>query len=324
MINRKLLIFLIAGIIIVSAGAVATVFYMKQRKNNSNTSQVENNTADDQSSSTSFGKIDPTKIPLGDGKVSTSPQKGYTYACSTNFRQGGARHAGDWLNETNGTWDSTSKVTVRGSVLWPDAQSTISVSDQERLLSTNALPKDQPTGEFPIARNDPAYEFDTNPNGITAQNLRYSIPLEPIAATSPGCTSLGPIGVMLDGVVLFNSLDDAGLDAVAHETQDTCNGHPNGKEMYHYHNMSECTVTETKDTSKLVGYALDGFGIYIERDKDGNFPTNSDLDVCHGRESEVQWNGKNQTIYHYVATVEYPYAIGCYHGTPVTTVLTGR
>ena len=63
--------------------------------------------------------------------------------------------------------------------------------------------------------------------------------------------------------------------------------------------------------------ALDGYGIYVERDKRGNLPTNADLDRCHGRTSKVEWNGTKQKVYHYSATLESPYTVGCYRGTPV-------
>jgi len=33
--------------------------------------------------------------------------------------------------------------------------------------------------------------------------------------------------------------------------------------------------------------------------------------------SKVMWNGKETRIYHYDATLEYPYTVGCYHGTPI-------
>ncbi|MFD7613153.1 hypothetical protein [Streptomyces sp. NPDC059828] len=29
------------------------------------------------------------------------------------------------------------------------------------------------------------------------------------------------------------------------------------------------------------------------------------------------WNGRERTIYHYSATLEFPYTVGCYRGTPV-------
>ncbi len=122
---------------------------------------------------------------------------------------------------------------------------------------------------------------------------------------------------MSDGVLLFDALDDAGRDAVAHEVQDACNGHPNGQRMYHYHDVPSCLLAAATGPSTLVGYALDGYGIYVERDASGNLPTDADLDACHGRTSPVMWDGALTTIYHYDATLEYPYTVGCYHGTPV-------
>lgn len=65
--------------------------------------------------------------------------------------------------------------------------------------------------------------------------------------------------------------------------------------------------------------ALDGYGLYVDRDADGNLLTNDDLDECHGRSSAVMWDGKATTMYHYVVTREYPYTLGCYHGMPVAT-----
>ena len=68
--------------------------------------------------------------------------------------------------------------------------------------------------------------------------------------------------------------------------------------------------------SPLVGYALDGFGIYGPRGADGKLVTNADLDECHGRVGEVMFNGKKQMMYHYVLNNEYPYSVGCFRGTP--------
>jgi hypothetical protein len=116
--------------------------------------------------------------------------------------------------------------------------------------------------------------------------------------------------------VLYDALDAAGRDAGAHETQDLCDGHPDGHEEYHYHSVASCIRDTATGSSTLVGYAFDGYGIYVERDAAGNLPTNADLDACHGRVSEVTWNGQTVSMYHYDATLEYPYTLGCYHGTP--------
>ncbi|HET7060128.1 MAG TPA: YHYH protein [Candidatus Saccharimonadales bacterium] len=263
------------------------------------------------------GSVDSAALPLGDGKVSTAPKTGYVDSCTTSFRGGGAQHAGPWINSANNTWDSQTKTAVEGAVTWPAADHSEKTSGSERVITTNDLPKGYTTGIFPIAKTDPAYQYDRNPNSIGTQSLTYELPLNPAAAATPNCTGLGPIGVLNNGVTLFNALDDGGRDAVAHEVQDSCNGHPSGQEMYHYHDIPVCLRGGAKGSSTLVGYANDGYGIYVERDAKGNLPTNADLDVCHGRISQVTWNGKETAVYHYDATLEYPYTVGCYHGTPV-------
>ncbi|MEV7691435.1 YHYH protein [Streptomyces bungoensis] len=264
------------------------------------------------------GVTDPKKIPLGDDKVSTAPQTGYVYSCQTSFRPGGARHDGPWMDATNKTWDSTSKVQVQGEHRWPDAEYDETVQGDSRVVTSKDLPTHQSTGTFPIQQSDPAYQYDTNPNAIASKTVNLTLPLNPSLADKAGCLSMGAIGILKNGVYLYNALDDAGRDAAAHETQDMCDGHPDGAEDYHYHDIPSCLLSAaTGNGSTLVGYALDGFGIYVERDDKGNLPTNADLDSCHGRTSKVMWDGKETTMYHYSATLEFPYTVGCYHGTPI-------
>jgi hypothetical protein len=44
--------------------------------------------------------------------------------------------------------------------------------------------------------------------------------------------------------------------------------------------------------------------------------SNDDLDLCHGH--------KHGTLgYHYHATLEYPYTVGCYMGTPISSTSNG-
>ena len=64
----------------------------------------------------------------------------------------------------------------------------------------------------------------------------------------------------------------------------------------------------------LLGYALDGYGIYGPW-YNGKVLMSADLDVCHGTTSAVMWHGALTTIYHYVSTYDFPYTLGCYHGT---------
>lgn len=260
------------------------------------------------------GKLDLHALPLGDGKVSVQPKVGYVFSCDHHFRVGGARHTGDWIH--GNTWDPSQKIAVQGNIIWPDAQFQIVDQATTRLIIGNDLPVDASTGIFPIQVTDPAYQIDRNPNAIAQQQVRLTLPLNPHPAASASCVPMGMIGVMLNGVALFSALDDAGRDAVAHEVQDRCHGHPQHRGEYHYHGPSPC-IPGINGKAKLIGYALDGFGIYSMRDSQGHELTTRDLDACHGRTSKVMWNGKRVNMYHYVMTREYPYSIGCFRGTPV-------
>lgn len=260
-------------------------------------------------------------LPLGDGKISSEPRRGYVFACTSSFRGGGARHAGDWIHGS--TWDDTQKIHVQGEVPWPDASISIMTDGKRRLISSNALPNDHTTGIFPVQRDDPAFQIDRNPNTITAQTIKLSLPLMPTVAAESSCVPMGMIGVALDGVPFFNALDDAGRDAVAHEVQDDCNGHPQHRGEYHYHGPSPCMKAMT-DNNALIGYALDGFGIYSMYEEHGRELTNSDLDECHGRVSRIIWDGKPVEMYHYVLTREYPYTVGCFRGAVAGTLAMER
>ncbi|MFC4145666.1 YHYH protein [Micromonospora mangrovi] len=262
---------------------------------------------------------DPKAIPLGDGNIVTTPVAGSLYSCKTEFGGRGAPHDGPWIDPTNKTWDATAKVQVSGHHTWPQATYQESTQGDVRVIRSDDLPTKQSTGSFPIAQDDPAYQYDRNPNGIQRKVVELRLPLRPAPASEPSCVGMGAVGVLKNGVFVYNALDAAGGDAAAHETQDACDGHPDGTEAYHYHDVPSCLLSAASAKgATLVGYALDGYGIYVERDEKGNLPTNADLDACHGRTSTVLWNGTMQRIYHYDATLEFPYTVGCYRGTPVT------
>ncbi len=254
-------------------------------------------------------------LPLGDGHVGTTPQVGYVDACQTSFNGGGAFNAGPWIHGS--TWDETAKIAVQGSVKWPQASYHVSVTGNQRIITTMDVPVNFTTGIFPISASDPAYAYDRNPNTIQPQAITYTLPATPTVAASPSCVNMGSIGILSDGVVLFNALDGEGRDAAAHEVLDSCGGHPERTGQYHHHDIPPCLLATATGSSTLVGYALDGFGIYVERDAQGNLLTNADLDACHGRTSTITWDGQQVSMYHYVATAEYPYTVGCYKGTPI-------
>jgi hypothetical protein len=268
------------------------------------------------SAQTSSGTLNCAALPLGDRKYSTSaPKSGYVYSC-ISLSGSPVVSSAPWLNASAGTWNALEKVVVTGSVAW-NGSFTQKETGSERELSANLEPiSPHTTGSFPIVASDPAYEYDRNPNKIEAHAESLTLPLNPSAASSPQCVAPGTIGVTLTGVAIYDGFDAAGYDAVAREEQDACHGHPDGSDTYHYHGWLQACVPDAgsaKQNSSLLGYALDGYGIYGPW-YDGKVLTSKDLDECHGTTSVVLWNGKEQSVYHYVSTYDFPYTIGCFHG----------
>lgn len=262
---------------------------------------------------------DRTNLPLGDGLHRSSAERGYVYSCQRDFPQNapGAFRDGPWIDRDARTWDMEAKIAVAGNVK-RSVRHRLTRSKGKQRISGDGLPRT--SGVFPIASDDPAYEYDRNPNEISSYTLKVKLPANPKRASSPTCVG-GTIGVAANGIPIFSAFDAGGRDAPAHEVQDRCTGHPQMRGQYHYHSLSRCW----KDTgpkggpSSLFGYALDGFGIYGPRDEHGKRLGTADLDACHGITSRVKWHGRYRRIYHYVATDDFPYLVSCYRGKPISS-----
>ncbi len=253
-------------------------------------------------------------LPLGDGKISQTPKVGSVFSCRTSFFGGGAHRRGEWIMAN--TWDPEGKPRVDGQIRWPNSSITVSVEGDKRVVRANNLPK-HATGQFPISSSDDAYRYDRNPNSIQEQDIVLMLPAVPVIARVSTCVRMGMIGFALTGVAIYNALDARGRDAPAHEIQDLCNGHPQRTGQYHYHDYSKC-ITDTRSEagghSDLLGFAIDGFGIYGPFGDGGKELHVKDLDECHGHPHQVKWDGKPKAIYHYHFTAEYPYTMGCFRG----------
>src|SRR3712207_3433329 len=67
--------------------------------------------------------VDLRKLPLGDGKTSTSgAQRGWLYQCRVQSGGGGASGESPWIDFDAGTYDLTAKPIVDGRVSWSDAR----------------------------------------------------------------------------------------------------------------------------------------------------------------------------------------------------------
>lgn len=268
---------------------------------------------------TSSGALNCAALPLGDSRYSTSaPAAGTVFVCAVPRGQAPPGN-GPWIDTARGTWDALAKQIVAGSMSWPGTFSAVQ-RGSSLSVTGNGLPLAPiTTGTFPIASSDPAYQYDRNPNHIAGQTIDYALPYNPSPAATPGCLSGGRIGIALNGVAVFDAFDAVGRDAVAREAQDACHGHPQLASIYHYHGWLQACVADAgspAQNSSLLGYALDGYGIYGPW-YGGKVLTSADLDVCHGTTSVVTWHGAATSVYHYVSTYDFPYTLGCYHGTRI-------
>jgi YHYH protein len=253
-------------------------------------------------------------LPVGDGRYDTGgARQGYVYVCRAPAGGGGAQTRGPWFNAAGTEYDVNTKVPVEGAVRW-DASFSMQVADGTRSITSNDLPRDHPTGEFPVQPADPAYQYDRNPNHIAAQSLTYDLNAEPEYREQPSCVT-GEAGVMETGVALFDAFDAGGRDAGAWEVQDGCDGHPQMSSEYHYHTLSAC-IDDTS-VSTVIGWSLDGFPITGPKVGDHNVLTTTDLDECHGITSTITIDGQPVTTYHYVMTQDFPYSISCFRSTPI-------
>jgi hypothetical protein len=219
-----------------------------------------------------------------------------------------------WVDPAAATWNMTTKTAVAGDVTW-SSSFRVGHSGSNLVLQGNDLPPR--SGTFPVDPADPAYAYNPDLNPVSPHDFTLKIPNDPTQNPAPACVpGDGAVGVMSNGVILLDGLDANGNDAGAVETQDTCHGSP-GLTGYHYVSLSPCLLSAAaRTTTTQVGWARDGFGIYVEYGSDGDLLTNQDLDACHGRTSPVPWHGQTASIYHYDMTLEYPYAVGCFSGTP--------
>jgi hypothetical protein len=201
--------------------------------------------------------------------------------------------------------------------------STVSVSldGDNVVIRANGVP-DHKSVYFPTS--DARYEvynganrqFSSNGFQIVEQQLTFRIPVNPKAASSHASTPLGPIGIAVNGVPIFNQYNGQNRPlTIEINSFDQYNGHPQMTGQYHYH-VEPLGITQKNGSSALIGFLLDGFPVYgpIEN---GKRITNADLDELHGHTGATADypNG----IYHYHVTTEDPYINGAgFYGTPGT------
>lgn len=192
---------------------------------------------------------------------------------------------------------------------------TVSIEGATVTLRTNDLPdhKSPYWGASSASYEAPHAGMQVNPNLIASQNLTFRIPASPAAAAATSDTPMGPIGVSVNGVVLFNQYAAMRQPLTAEIVSfDRYNGHPSPSNQYHYH-FEPVSITASS-RSRLIGVLLDGFPVYGPIESDGTAP--SGLDACNGHTGATPEFASG--IYHYHTTAAVPYISGCFRGAAGT------
>lgn len=133
-------------------------------------------------------------------------------------------------------------------------------------------------------------------------NNSWAIPLHPKMAENPLSTKTnllkGAIAVAVNGIPIFNPLNNRGEDANAIGELDQWGGHCGRADDYHYH-LPPLHLQSQVGTGNPIAYAVDGFPVYGE--------TTDKLDAYLGK-----MNSSGSYEYHTIK--EYPYFIAGMRG----------
>jgi len=136
----------------------------------------------------------------------------------------------------------------------------------------------------------------------------WTIPLHPVLSDTPisakNALYRGAIALAVNGIPIFNALNNRGDDTYLAGELDEWGGHCGRADDYHYH-MAPLHLQAIAGSDSPIAYALDGFPIYGTTEPDGSAVTGLD-----------EFNGHFDTggNYHYHASDTYPYINGGLRG----------
>ncbi len=229
--------------------------------------------------------------------------------CPRNISDG-AEAAGIWIEsgevyDVSGAW-VTELATFYGDPAWQlfdPATGEVNVTDTRESCTAAARPDVDP------AYNNYCVECAIEYVAGGVEEV-YLIPVTPVPLATPAeLGRMQVVGVALNGVTFDPPAPTAAILA-AHTIAafDDCGGHVNLMAGYHYHAATGCSTEIAQDDghAPLIGYALDGYGIFGMADASGVEP--DDLDDCRGHTDAERG-------YHYhVASAGENMFIGCFHG----------
>jgi|TARA_B110000914_G_C15452982_1_gene441887 hypothetical protein len=152
----------------------------------------------------------------------------------------------------------------------------------------------------------------TNPNEAKSKNYYFTIPKSPKFRDEPYkiTKKTQEIGVALNGIIIAAPYDSQDKIAPYNRIVDECSSHSDPQGMYHYHFAPLCLKNSNGESigvnpQNQIGWSFDGFKIYGLADRKKHMPI---IDECNGHSHGEE--------YHYHATIDFPFFMGCFKGEP--------
>ena len=203
-----------------------------------------------------------------------------------------------------------------------DSGVTVALEDGGVVVTSNGVPNHKSPY---FVMSDDRYEaydgnnqlFNLNPNRISEFDMEFRVPVVPAEDPNHEPTPLGPIGVAVNGVAIYNQYAGPNNRPLTFEINsfDQYNGHPQQSGMYHYH-VEPLWITANRGRDAFLGVLLDGFSVYGPEDFGAEVEEDA-LDEFHGHVGITI--DSTQAIYHYHVTDKDPYINGSgFYGTAGT------
>lgn len=178
----------------------------------------------------------------------------------------------------------------------------VTPSGDEWLVSSNAMP------DHPLMVGITSWQQQVPlPQPYVGDN-RWRLPMTPVMAaeaiSSRDQLFRGAIALAVNGVPIFNALNNRGEDALLAGELDEFGGHCGRADDYHYH-VAPLHLAAAVGQGRPIAYALDGYPIHGATEPDGSAVR--ELDALNGHLDDVDG-------YHYHGTDTYPYINGGLRG----------
>jgi hypothetical protein len=214
---------------------------------------------------------------------------------------------------SNSSSSNSNDISVLADKFYHEGKVSVVVNDDNIVITASDLP-DHKSAYY--SSGNPLYEsydepnnpsFNLNPNNILEQNIVMTIPRFPEVSSAHESTPMGPMGVAVNSVAIYNQMAAPGDDILEElNTFDQYEGHPAPGGIYHYH-IEPVWLTQTLGDDAFLGLLLDGFPVYGPVE-DGDRLKNEDLDDYHGHiHNKTEFP---EGIYHYHVTDELPWING--------------